>query len=54
MKNLMLSTSPHARAWSVEHAYMRCFVRWVDVSCLIKRECPRVKSAYVGSFVLVS
>ena len=43
MKNLILSTLPYARAWSVEHACMGCFVQWVVVSCLRKCECPRVK-----------
>jgi hypothetical protein len=43
MKNLILSTLPYARAWSVEHACMGCFVQWVAVSCLRKCECPRVK-----------
>ena len=43
MKNLILSTLPHARAWSIEHACMRCFALWVGVSCLRKCECPRVK-----------
>jgi hypothetical protein len=43
MKNLILSTLPYARVWSVEHACMGCFVQWVVVSCLRKCECPRMK-----------
>ena len=43
MKNLILSTLPHAKAWSIVHVCMRCFVLWVGVSCLRKSECPRVK-----------
>ena len=36
MKHLILSTLPYARAWSVVHACMGCFVQWVVVSCLRK------------------